>query len=88
MNYKRLFLNWLEQHHIRQEFLHNCKTVRSAIGIRHCYPIQYIWKENPFSYIINSFTWFISDQGENFWRMYNTLWQDFLNNYMLTHPIK
>lgn len=88
MDYKRLFLNWLEQHNIRKEFLFNCRTVRSAIGARHCYPIQYIWKENPFAYIINSFTWFVSDQGENFWGMYNTLWQDFLSEYKLTHHIK
>lgn len=85
MNYKRLFLNWLKQNHIRQEFLHNCKTVRSAISTRHCYPIKYIWKEDPHSYIMNSFTWFVSDQGENFWRRYHDLWLDFLNDYIFTH---
>lgn len=88
MNYKRLFLNWLKQHNIRQEFLHNCRTVRSAIGTRRCYPIQYIWKEDPSSYIMNSFAWFVSNQGDDFWRIYNTLWRDFLHQYILTHPIK
>jgi hypothetical protein len=88
MDHKRLFLNWLEQHHIRKKFLHNCRTVRSAICTRHCYPIKYIWEEDPFLYILNSFYWSESDQGNYFWNMYDTLWRDFLNKYTFTYSIK
>lgn len=85
MNYKRLFLNWLEQHNIRREFIHNCRTVRCSIGTRRGYPIKYIWKEDPFLYVINSFTWSESHQGNAFWSIIDTLWRDFLNKYTHTH---
>ena len=85
MDYKRLFLNWLKQHNIRQEFLFNCRTVRSAIGTRHCYPITYIWKEDPFLYIINSFSWEDSEEGYYFWDSFHFVWQDFLSHYNNTH---
>lgn len=85
MDYKRLFLNWLKQHNIRQEFLFNCRTVRSAIGTRHCYPIKYIWKEDPLLYLINSFSWADSEEGYYFWDRFHFIWQDFLNQYMSKH---
>lgn len=85
MNCKRLFLNWLEQHNIRREFIHNCRTVRCSISSRHGYPIKYIWKEDPFLYIINSFTWSESHQGNAFWSIIDTLWRDFLDKYTHTH---
>lgn len=85
MDYKRLFLNWLKQCNIRREFLFNCRTVRSAIGTRRCYPITYIWKEDPFLYIINSFSWSESYQGNYFWSMIDTSWCGFLSKYTHTH---
>jgi hypothetical protein len=85
MDYKRLFLNWLEQHHIRQKFLFNCRTIRSAVDIRRCYPIKYIWKEEPSLYIINSFAWSDSSEGFRFWDDCDFLWRDYFNQYMLTH---
>ena len=87
MDYKRLFLNWLKQHHIKKKFLFNCQTVRSALGTQHCYPIKYIWKEDPIFYFINSFSWSESDQGYYFWSTYDTTWRDFLHNYKSTHHI-
>lgn len=87
MDYKRLFLNWLEKHHIKQKFLFNCQTVRSAVGTNNCYPIKYIWKEKPTFYFINSFVWRESDQGYLFWSTYDDLWRDFLYNYKSTHHI-
>ncbi len=88
MNYKRLFLNWLKQRNIRREFLFNCRTVRSAIDTRHCYPITYIWTEDPFFYIINSFAWSETYQGDYYWRTIDTLWRKYLDKYTLTHPTK
>lgn len=88
MDYKLLFLNWLKQHNARQDFLHNCRTARSAIGTRRCYPIKYIWKEDPSLYIINSFAWSASHQGYYFWSILDTLWRDYLNKYTFTHHIK
>lgn len=85
MNHKRLFLNWLKQNHIRQEFLHNCKTIRSAIASRHDYPIEYIWKEDPFLYIINSFIWDDSSEGFYFWDDYHLIWREFLEQYISKH---
>lgn len=85
MDYKRLFLNWLEQHNIRKAFLHNCRTVRSAVSSRRSYPITYIWKEDPYLYIINSFTWSESRQRYHFWSILDTLWRDYLDNYTRTH---
>ena len=85
MDYKRLFLNWLEQYNIRKEFLFNCRTVRSAVSSRRCYPITYIWKEDPYLYIINSFTWSESRQRNYFWSILDTLWRDYLANYTRTH---
>lgn len=88
MDYKRLFLNWLKQHNIRKEFLFNCRTVRSAIRNRPYPPITYIWKKDPFLYIINSFTWSASYQGNYFWSKMDTLWREYLNTYTRTHPRK
>jgi hypothetical protein len=88
MNYKRLFLNWLKQHHIRDKFLYNCRTVRSSISSRRYPPIKYIWKEDPFFYIVNSFAWSESSQGNYFWSLYDRLWRDFFNKYTLTHSTK
>lgn len=88
MNYKRLFLNWLEQHHIRQEFLYNCRTIRGVMGPSHRYPIKYIWEVNPCFYIENSFAWTESRQRGYYWSIYNNLWIRYLNNYKFTHHIK
>ena len=88
MDYKRLFLNWLKHYHIKQKFLFNCQTVRSAIGTKRCYPIQYIWKEDPIFYLINSFIWRESDQGYHFWSVYDDLWRNYLDKYRHTHPRK
>lgn len=85
MDYKRLFLNWLKQRHIRGHFLHNCRTVRSAIGSRHSFPIKYIWKEDPVLYIVNSFSWDDSSEGFRFWDDYDFLWRNYIHQYMSTH---
>lgn len=81
MNHKRLFLNWLQQYHIRNKFLHNCRTVRNAIWHRQDPPIKYIWQEDPFLYIVNSFSWEDSEEGYYFWDNFNFIWQDFLDQY-------
>jgi hypothetical protein len=85
MNHKRLFLNWLQQYHIKNKFLHNCRTVRNTIHDRHDPPIKYIWKEEPYLYIINSFSWGDSSEGFRFWENYDFLWQDFLSQYISNH---
>ena len=87
MDYKRLFLNWLKQYGIKEEFLHNCRTIRSALWTTG-YPIEYIWKEHPFMYILNSFYWDDSPEGGNFWNRYDNLWRDFISEYERTHSLQ
>lgn len=88
MDYRRLFLNWLEGQGIRKNFLHNCRTVESFYPLRVRYdnhPITYVWKLAPRNYILESFDWGSTSEQENFWYNYHQQWREYLNDYQSTH---
>ncbi len=89
MDYKRLFLNWLQKEALHYQFFSNVITCNYIIhnynsGKKVFKYIVKILNKDPRAYI-STFVWEDTHQGYNFWLAKHFKWNRYLDKWESTH---